>query len=113
MIFHFYQINVLTVFLCGLGLFRYVKQIAAFAVCFFYLCRVYNLIVCPIYQQERGDPWHSSLCTIPNRTKWKEDILGFGDSRDTIGYVGCALTSVAMLISGHGFVETPRPSIKN
>ena len=40
--------------------------------------------------------------------KWKEDILGFGDSRDTIGYVGCALTSVAMLISGHGFIETPK-----
>src|SRR5688572_21328854 len=40
--------------------------------------------------------------------KWKEDIVGFGDPADTIGYVGCALTSVAMLISGHGFMETPR-----
>ena len=40
--------------------------------------------------------------------KWKQDILGFGDPGDTIGYVGCALTSVAMLISGHGFIETPR-----
>jgi hypothetical protein len=40
--------------------------------------------------------------------KWKEDILGFGDPGDTIGYVGCALTSVAMLVSGHGFVETPK-----
>lgn len=40
--------------------------------------------------------------------KWKQDILGFGDSGDTIGYVGCALTSVAMLISGHGYIETPR-----
>jgi len=40
--------------------------------------------------------------------KWKEDIVGFGDPADTIGYVGCALTSVAMLISGHGFIETPR-----
>ena len=40
--------------------------------------------------------------------KWKEDILGFGDRSDTIGYVGCALTSVAMLISGHGFIETPK-----
>jgi hypothetical protein len=40
--------------------------------------------------------------------KWKQDILGFGDPGDTIGYVGCALTSVAMLISGHGFVETPK-----
>ncbi len=41
-------------------------------------------------------------------SKWKEDILGFGDPRDTIGYVGCALASTAMLISGHGFVETPK-----
>ncbi|MBI5950661.1 MAG: SH3 domain-containing protein [Chloroflexi bacterium] len=40
--------------------------------------------------------------------KWKEDILGFGDPGDTIGYVGCALTSVAMLLSGHGFIETPK-----
>jgi hypothetical protein len=40
--------------------------------------------------------------------KWKQDILGFGDPGDTIGYVGCALTSVAMLLSGHGFIETPK-----
>jgi hypothetical protein len=40
--------------------------------------------------------------------KWKQDILGFGDPGDTIGYVGCALTSVAMLLSGHGFVENPQ-----
>ena len=40
--------------------------------------------------------------------KWKSDILGFGDPEDTIGYVGCALTSVAMLLSGHGYSETPR-----
>lgn len=40
--------------------------------------------------------------------KWKTDILGFGDPGDTIGYVGCALTSVAMLLSGHGFSETPK-----
>ena len=40
--------------------------------------------------------------------KWKEDILGFGDPGDTIGYVGCALTSTAMLISGHGLSETPQ-----
>jgi uncharacterized protein YgiM (DUF1202 family) len=40
--------------------------------------------------------------------KWKQDLLGFGDPGDTIGYVGCALTSVAMLVSGHGFIETPR-----
>jgi hypothetical protein len=40
--------------------------------------------------------------------KWKQDILGFGDPGDTIGYVGCALTSVAMLLSGHGFIETPQ-----
>ena len=40
--------------------------------------------------------------------QWKSDILGFGDPGDTIGYVGCALTSVAMLLSGYGFSETPR-----
>jgi hypothetical protein len=41
-------------------------------------------------------------------SKWKSDILGFGDPEDTIGYVGCALTSVAMLLSGHGYSETPK-----
>ncbi len=41
-------------------------------------------------------------------SKWKQDILGFGDPGDTIGYVGCALASVAMLISGYGFIETPK-----
>ena len=40
--------------------------------------------------------------------QWKKDILGFGDPSDTIGYVGCALTSVAMLLSGHGYAETPK-----
>src|SRR5512147_2224636 len=40
--------------------------------------------------------------------QWKNDILGFGDPSDTLGYVGCALTSVAMLLSGHGYVETPK-----
>jgi len=40
--------------------------------------------------------------------KWKTNILGFGDPGDTIGYLGCALTSVAMLLSGHGFTETPQ-----
>src|SRR5512138_1751836 len=40
--------------------------------------------------------------------QWKNDILGFGDPGDTIGYIGCALTSVAMLLSGHGYTETPK-----
>ena len=40
--------------------------------------------------------------------QWKSDILGFGDPGDTIGYIGCALTSVAMLLSGHGSTETPK-----
>jgi len=40
--------------------------------------------------------------------QWKQDILGFGDPSDTIGYVGCALTSVVMLLSGHGYSETPK-----
>lgn len=40
--------------------------------------------------------------------QWKNDTLGFGGKGDTIGYVGCALTSVAMMLSGHGFAETPK-----
>ena len=40
--------------------------------------------------------------------QWKNDLLGFGDPGDTIGYVGCALTATAMLLSGHGYSETPR-----
>jgi hypothetical protein len=39
---------------------------------------------------------------------WKSDILGFGDQSDTIGYVGCALSSTAMLLSGHGFLINPK-----
>jgi hypothetical protein len=42
-----------------------------------------------------------------NDAQWKSDRLGFGDAADTIGKFGCALTSVAMLLSGHGFAETP------
>jgi len=40
--------------------------------------------------------------------KWKNDTLGFGDPGDTIGYIGCALTATAMLLSGHGYDETPK-----
>ena len=40
--------------------------------------------------------------------QWKKDILGYGDPGDTIGYVGCALTATAMLLSGHGYLETPK-----
>ena len=40
--------------------------------------------------------------------KWKNDLLGFGDPGDTIGYIGCALTATAMLLSGHGYTETPK-----
>lgn len=41
--------------------------------------------------------------------QWKGDRLGFGTQEsDTIGYIGCALTSVAMMLSGHGFTETPK-----
>jgi hypothetical protein len=41
--------------------------------------------------------------------QWKNDVLGFAsDPKDTIGYVGCALTSVSMLLSGYGFLETPQ-----
>lgn len=41
-------------------------------------------------------------------SQWKNDLLGFGDPGDTIGYVGCALTATAMLLSGHGYAETPK-----
>jgi hypothetical protein len=37
--------------------------------------------------------------------QWKNDKIGGGP--DTIGYVGCALTSTAMLVSGWGYTETP------
>lgn len=37
--------------------------------------------------------------------RWKDIPLGSGP--DSIGYLGCALTSVAMLSSGWGFSETP------
>ncbi len=41
--------------------------------------------------------------------QWKNDTLGFAtDPKETIGYVGCALTSVSMLLSGYGFSETPQ-----
>lgn len=44
-----------------------------------------------------------------NDPQWKSDKLGFGSqASDTIGYIGCALTSVAMVLSGHGFTETPK-----
>ena len=42
-------------------------------------------------------------------SQWKADRLGFGSQEsDTIGYIGCALTSVSMMLSGHGFTETPK-----
>ena len=37
---------------------------------------------------------------------WK--AVKIGSSNETIGHVGCALTSVAMLVSGHGYPETPK-----
>jgi uncharacterized protein YvpB len=44
-----------------------------------------------------------------NDPKWKEDRLGLSEQKsDTIGYVGCALTSVSMMLSGHGYTETPK-----
>jgi hypothetical protein len=36
---------------------------------------------------------------------WKNNKIGGGP--DTIGYIGCALTSLAMYSSGWGFTETP------
>jgi len=41
--------------------------------------------------------------------QWKNDRLGLStDPGDTLGAYGCALTSVAMLVSGHGYNETPQ-----
>jgi hypothetical protein len=37
--------------------------------------------------------------------RWRDKPLG--NSSQTIGYFGCALSSVAMLLSGHGYSETP------
>lgn len=37
---------------------------------------------------------------------WKS--VKIGKSNETIGHVGCALTSIAMLVSGHGYPETPK-----
>jgi uncharacterized protein YgiM (DUF1202 family) len=37
---------------------------------------------------------------------WKS--VKIGKSSETIGHVGCALTGVAMLVSGHGYPETPK-----
>jgi hypothetical protein len=37
---------------------------------------------------------------------WKS--IKIGSSSETIGHVGCAVTSVAMLVSGHGYPETPK-----
>ena len=37
---------------------------------------------------------------------WKS--VKIGSSSETIGHVGCAVTSVAMLVSGHGYPETPK-----
>ena len=43
-----------------------------------------------------------------NDPKWKDDILGFSNSGETLEKVGCALTSVAMFLSGFGNEETPK-----
>jgi Peptidase_C39 like family len=37
--------------------------------------------------------------------QWKNEKIGGGP--DTIGYIGCALTSTAMLVSGWGYLENP------
>ncbi len=38
--------------------------------------------------------------------QWKNTVIGGGP--DTIGYIGCALTSVTMLVSSWGYSETPQ-----
>src|SRR5687767_7476005 len=61
------------------------------------------------FRHRRSLPMSFQLVYLSQQDpKWKQDILGFGDPEDTIGYVGCALSSVAMLLSGHGYAETPK-----
>jgi len=38
----------------------------------------------------------------------EKDILSSGDPGDMIGYVSCAITSMTILLSGHGYAETPK-----
>lgn len=45
------------------------------------------------------------VCFSQQDPQWKNDKIGSGP--DTIGYVGCALTSVAMYLTGWGFIENP------
>lgn len=40
--------------------------------------------------------------------QWSKETLGFGGAKDTVGYEGCAVTSLAMLVSGFGYTETPK-----
>jgi hypothetical protein len=64
-------------------------------------------IVIPISTWRRTMPFQLVYYSQQD-PRWKTNILGFGDPGDTIGYVGCALTSTAMLLSGHGYTETPK-----
>lgn len=49
-----------------------------------------------------------------NDPRWKGDRLGLSEREsDTIGYIGCALTSVSMMLSGHGYIETPKTLNQN
>ena len=52
------------------------------------------------------------LCPFPQPTTPSQTRPGNRSrsaSSETIGHVGCAVTSVAMLVSGHGYVERPKP----
>ncbi len=44
--------------------------------------------------------------TSQRDSRWKDEKLGFDDTA-TIGAVGCALTSLTMLVNGYGCDETP------
>jgi hypothetical protein len=63
-----------------------------------------------VLNRQRRDPMPFKLVYYSQSDpQWKSDKLGFGSqASDTIGYVGCALTSVAMVLSGHGYTVTPK-----
>jgi hypothetical protein len=62
-----------------------------------------------IFREKRHTMTFQLVYYSQQDSRWKQDILGDNtDPKYNIGYVGCAVTSVAMLLSGHGYTETPK-----
>ncbi|MBN1452356.1 MAG: SH3 domain-containing protein [Anaerolineales bacterium] len=69
--------------------------------------RAFFLIIRATSSTYRGDPMpFSPVNYSQGDPAWKS--VKIGSSSETIGHVGCALTSLAMLVSGHGYPETPK-----